>query len=41
MPVSTRPRGFGPSGMRKVACGTQTRSSQPLIIAGGPYHQVG
>lgn len=39
--VSTGPIGLPFSGMAKAACGTQTRSSQPFSMAGGPYHQVG
>ena len=33
--------GPGPSGIRNVRSGVQTRSSQPLSMAGRPYHQVG
>jgi hypothetical protein len=37
-----RPRiGCSPCGSSKVANGTQTRSIQPLSIAGWLYHQVG
>ena len=39
--VITRPIGLPGSGIRKVACGTQTRSSQPFSMAGWPYHHVG
>ena len=39
--VRTRPIGLSPSGIVNVACGIQTRSSQPFSMAGCAYHQVG